>query len=187
MKAWMTAAVVSLCAGGVLAADPEPGRTDGPEGSEIGKGGYRFGRTPGVFFVEPFLGAAVVDVEIEGAGTDDVSETDLVYGGEIGYLTEDWLGVHVGYAFIDDQESTLFNVGMRQIMMYDPFNYYLRLDAELYSPDGGDTKFGIAPGVGAELMLTDKLRLGLQYQHDFIFSDDNISINRFTARITYKF
>ena len=184
MRAWIAVGVVAMWAGSALAADPPPGRTDEPEGSEIGTGGYRFARTPGVFFVEPFMGSAVVDIEPDDA--DELSETDLFYGLEVGYQTEDWLGVHFGYGYIADQKTKLYNVGIRNILQYEPFSYYLRLDAELYSPDQGSSKFGIAPGVGAQLVLSDHLLMGLQFQHDFIFSDDNISINRFTARVTFK-
>ncbi len=181
MRAWTAAAAATLWAASAFAADPSPGRTDGPEGSEIGKGGYRFAGTPGVWFVEPFLGAAMV--ESEGSET----ETDLMYGLNVGWRREDWLGVHAGYAFIQDQETSLFSAGVRNIFEYDPFNYHLSLDAELYAPSEGDTNFGIAPGVGAEVLLTDHLSLGLQYQRDFIFSDDSIGINRFTARVAFRF
>ena len=180
MRAWTAAAAVTLWAAGALAADPPPGRTDGPEGSEIGKGGYRLAGTPGTWSVAPFLGAAMVE-------SDGDSETDLMYGLNVGWRTEDWLGVHASYAFIQDQETSLFGVGVRNILEYEPFNYHLSLDAELYAPSEGDTSFGIAPGAGAEVLLTDNLSLGLQYQRDFIFSDEPIGINRFTARVAFRF
>ena len=72
-------------------------------------------------------------------------------------------------------------------MNYDPINAYFSLDAELYSPDAGDSRFGIAPGVGAEVLLSERLRVGLRFQHDFIFADDNISINRFSANVQLRF
>ncbi len=183
MRAWTAAAAAAatLWAASAFAADPSPGRTDGPEGSEIGKGGYRFAGTPGTWSVAPFLGAAMV--ESEGSET----ETDLMYGLNVGWRREDWLGVHAGYAFIQDQETSLFSAGVRNIFEYEPFNYHLILDAELYAPREGDTNFGIVPGVGAEVLLTDHLSLGLQYQRDFIFSDESIGINRFTARVAFRF
>jgi hypothetical protein len=73
------------------------------------------------------------------------------------------------------------------MLNYEPINAYLSLDAELYSPDSGDSHFGIAPGVGAEVMLTQRLRVGMRFQHDFIFADDNISINRFSANVQFRF
>ena len=180
MRAWTAAAAAILWAASAFAADPSPGRTDGPEGSEIGKGGYRHAGTPGTWSFAPFLGAAIVE-------SDDDSETDLMYGLNVGWRTEDWLGVHASYALIQDQESSLFGVGVRNILEYEPFNYHLSLDAELYAPGEGDTSFGIAPGVGAEVLLNDNLSLGLQYQRDFIFSDESIAINRFTAKVGFRF
>lgn len=180
MRAWTAAAAATLWAASAFAADPSPGRTDGPEGSEIGKGGYRHARIQGAFSVAPILGAAMVE-------SDRDSETDLVYGLNVGWRTEDWLGVHASYALILDQETSLFGVGVRNILEYEPFNYHLSLDAELYAPSEGDTNFGLAPGVGAEVLLNDNLSLGLQYQRDFIFSDESIGINRFTAGMAFRF
>ena len=181
MRAWTAAAAATLWAASALAEDASPGRTDGPEGSEIGKGGYRLAGTPGTWSVSPFMGAAIVEFD------DDDSETDLMYGLNVGWRTEDWLGGHASYAFIQDQESSLFGVGVRNILEYEPFNYHLGLDAELYAPGEGDTNFGIAPGVGAEVLLGDNLSLGMQYQRDFIFSDESIAINRFTAKVAFRF
>ena len=94
----------------------------------------------------------------------------------------------MGYGYIaGDQKTSIYSAGIRNILRYEPFNWHLGLDAELYSPDVGDSRFGIAPSVGAEVVITEHLRAGLQYQHDFIFADDTISINRFTARLQLKF
>lgn len=187
MRTWIAVGWIAACAGAAAAAEPPPGRTDGPEGSEVGKGGYPHYGTPGHLYIEPFFGAAVVDIEPEGRG-DDISQTDLIYGVNVGYLMEEWLGVQVGYGYIaGDQKTSIYSVGMRNILRYDPFNWYMRLDAELYSPDVGKSRFGIAPAVGAEIVISDQLSAGLQYQHDFIFSDDSISINRFTASLRVNF
>jgi hypothetical protein len=187
MRSWIAVACVAAGVAAADAAEPTPGRTDGLEGSEIGRGGYPHHATESRLFLEPFFGAAAVDIEPEG-GFGNTSETDLLYGLNVGYLMEDWLGVQAGYGYIaGDQKTSLYMVGVRNILQYDPFNYYLRLDAELFSPDVGDSYFGIVPGVGAEVIISDRLRAGLQYQHDFIFSDDNISVNRFTARLKVRF
>ena len=159
----------------------DSGRTDGPEGSEYGKGGYRYWSTGGAYFLEGFVGAAVVDTDLE------VSETDLFSGVNAGYMVEDWLAVQLGFGHISDQKTNLFSAGMRSSYALDPFSYSFSLDTELYSPDVGSTKFGIAPGVGAEMHLSERLHIGLRFQHDFIFADDNISINRFSGKIQFQF
>ncbi|MED5415254.1 MAG: outer membrane beta-barrel protein [Candidatus Latescibacterota bacterium] len=176
--------VVMLAFACVLPAAAQ--RTDGPEGSEIGHGGYPW-QERGQLFVEGMFGAAVVDVELTGVD-EDVSETDLLSGVSVGYLMEDWLGFQLGYGYIGgDQKTSIYSAGVRNMLNYEPINAYLSLDAELYSPDSGDSHFGIAPGVGAEVMLTQRLRVGMRFQHDFIFADDNISINRFSANVQFRF
>ncbi len=168
-------------------ADVEPGRTDGAENSEYGKGGYRLLQTFGKYYLEGYFGAATIDIEPDNS-LDKVSRTDLMGGVNAGYLIEEYLAFQMGYGHISgDSSADLFSMGMRQSMNRAPFNYLFGLDAEIYSPDGGSSKFGIAPAVGAELVLNESFQVGLRYQHDFIFSDDNISINRFTARLQYNF
>ena len=172
-------ALLALATGGAQAATP--GRTDGPVGSEYGKGGYWQKAQYGRFYTEGFFGAAMVKTESSD------TETDLISGLNAGYMVEEWLAFQLGFTRILDQNINLYAGGVRSAYIYRPFNYYFSLDAELYSPDGGDTHFGVAPGVGAEVILSDRLRAGLRFQRDFIFSDAEIRINRFTAKIQVDF
>ena len=171
--------LIALLALAVGAQAATPGRTDGPEGSEYGAGGYHYKAQYGRFYTEGFWGAATV----EGSDT----ETSLISGLNAGYMVEEWLAFQVGFARILEQNINLYAGGVRSAYITRPFNYYFSLDAELYSPESGDTRFGIAPGVGAEVILSDRLRVGLRYQRDFIFADDPIRINRFTAKIQVDF
>ena len=180
---WLVGALVLMV--GVGVADTEPGRTDGPEGSEYGKGGYRYSGMGGQYYLEPFFGSAQVGREVEGA--DESSRTDLVGGFNAGYQIEDWLAFQLGFAYISEQQISLYSAGIRNRYNLEPFGYFFALDAEIYSPEQEKSQFGIAPGAGAELLLSERLRVGLGYQHDFIFSDDNIGINRFTAKLQFKF
>jgi|SaaInl7_200m_RNA_FD_contig_41_1350851_length_1415_multi_8_in_0_out_0_2 hypothetical protein len=187
MKTWITAGLIVVSAAVGYADEPTPGRTDGPEGSEVGRGGYPHYGAPGSLFIEPFFGAAAVDIELQETG-DESSKTDLIYGVNVGYFMEEWLGVQAGYGYIGgDQKASIYSAGIRNVLRNEPFNWFMSLDADLYSPDAGDSHFGVAPGFGAEVVIHDRLRVGLQYQHDFIFADDTISINRFTARVQFKF
>ena len=111
----MTWMALALClAGSAWAAEPDPGRTDGPEGSEYGAGGYWRYRTAGRFFVEGYFGAAAVDIEDDEIGLD-IAETDLVSGVDLGYMVEDWLAFQMGYGYISDQKTGLCSLGMRSI------------------------------------------------------------------------
>ena len=173
-------ALIALLALAVGAQAATSGRTDGPEGSEYGKGGY-WQAQDGRFYTEGFLGAAMVKM-----GESD-AETDLISGLNVGYMIEEWLSFQLGFARIFNQNINLYAGGVRSAYVNRPFNYYFSLDAELYSPESGDTHFGIAPGIGTEVVLSDRLRVGLRFQRDFIFADDEISINRFTAKIQVDF
>ena len=117
-----------------------PGRTDGPEGSEYGKGGYHYKAQYGRFYTEGFLGAAMMESEAED------TETNLITGLNAGYMVEEWLAFQVGFARILEQNINLYAGGVRSAYVSRPFNYYFSLDAELYSPEIGDTRFGIVPG-----------------------------------------
>ena len=186
MSRWIYIGAALLVGLGGAAADAEPGRTDGPEGSEYGTGGYSRYRTGGGVFAEVYFGAAAVDMENADTGLD-LEQTDLLTGFDLGYMVEDWLAFQFGFGHIADQKINLFSLGMRSMYNMDPFNYYFSLGAEMYSPDQGDGQFGLVPGVGAEMMLNERLRVGLGYQHDFIFADETIGIDKFSARVRVSF
>lgn len=184
MKAIITIAMFGL-ATAVFAGNT--GRTDGPEGSEYGHGGYHHGSQYGRFYTEGFVGAATVDFEAEGIDGTSFAETNIIVGINAGHMIEDWLAFQLGFGRISDQAINLYSGGVRSSYATEPLNYYFSLDAELYSPSGDDDHFGIVPGVGVEVILSDRLQVGLRYQYDFIFSDDNIGINRVTAQVQLDF
>ncbi len=180
------ALVVILCAADWSAAEPRPGRTDGPEDSEYGKGGYSRFRDGGDIYIEGFFGAAALDLErVDGT---DFNSTDLISGFNVGYTIQDYLSIQGGYGHIGgDQSTDLFSIGVRNSMNRDPVNFFFSIDAELYSPEQGGNKFGVVPGIGAEVVLSKWIQIGLRFQRDFIFADDTISINRFTTRLQFQF
>ena len=185
MKVIVLIATLVLATGAF--ADPELGRTDGSEGSEYGKGGYWKNAQDGRFYVEGFMGSATVDFEDDKLGLIKSSRTNILAGVSAGYLIEDWLGFQLGYGHISDQDINLYSGGIRSAYNREPLNYYFKLDAELYSPIAGEDRFGIVPGVGAEVILHKHLRVGLRFQRDFIFADETIKINKFTAKVQVDF
>ena len=188
IKRWLGGVLATgflLAIAGPSYAGPEPGRTDGPEGSEYGKGGYSRYGLGGQYFLEGFFGSAQVDVEVEGA--DNTSQTDLLGGLTLGYQIEDWLSFQFGYGHISEQSINLYSVGARSRYDLSPFGYFLTLDAGLLAPDVGDTKFTVTPGAGVDLVISEKLQVGLAFQHDFVMSDDNLDIDRFTLRLRFAF
>ena len=89
MKGIVLIAVLALVAAAY--GEAEPGRTDGSEGSEYGKGGYWQNAQYGRFYTEGFIGSAVVDFEGEGLNAIETSQTDIISGLNAGYMIEDWL------------------------------------------------------------------------------------------------
>ncbi len=183
---WIWLAAFAALTSQVAATEPEPGRTDGPEGSEYGTGGYSFYRETGEFYLDSYVGSASVDINNDALNTS-TSKTSIMYGLGAGYQLEDWLGFGLGFSHITEQKINLFSAGVLASYDQAPLNWFLSLDAEIYNPTTGSNKFGFVPGIGAEIVLTDYLRAGLRFQRDFIFADEDIDVSRFTARLQFRF
>ena len=141
------------------------GKTDGPEESEYGKGGNPFGSPVGRFYLNAAFGSGF----FENAGLPD--RTGFMYGIDLGYEMHDWIGIQTSYAYLSDQDLSIYSVGANFSYPWHPFVYNVGLDAGLYVPKIGERSFGIAPGAGVDIMLGGNIRLGLKYKHDFIFTD----------------
>ena len=145
----------------------ESGRTDGPEGSEVGAGGYAYGGPAGRFYVNPSFGSGIFNGKTNGNGAG------LLYSLNLGYEREGWLAIEGGYSYLSDRTMSIYSLGSRLDYNADPFVYYFSLQAGLYKPEDGESDFGLAPGAGIDIILNDRIRLGLNYKRDFIFSDGN--------------
>ncbi|MDA0711421.1 MAG: hypothetical protein O3B73_14570, partial [bacterium] len=141
--------------------------TDGPEESEYGRGGNPFGGATSQFYARAAFGSGFFKIP----GLAD-TQTGFLYGIDLGYEIDGWLGVEAGYAYLTDRDMSIFSVGSRFAYIYDPFVYHVSLSAGLYDPEIGSQNFGIAPGAGIDIRLSDRVRLGLDYKHDFIFTDN---------------
>jgi len=126
-----------------------------------------------------------------------VVEFDIMYGqgiskvGEIldlGVELDQWLGVQAGYAYLSDRDMSIFSLGSRFGYTFEPFVYHASLDAGLYAPEVGERNFGIAPGAGIDIVISDRVRLGLNYKHDFIFTDNETTdMDRVYAGLRFYF
>ena len=94
----------------------EPGRTDGPEGSEVGRGGYPFGGPEGRFYISPAFGSGIFD-----RNADD-SRTGLLYSMNLGYERDGWLAIEGGYAYLSDRELSIYSLGSRFDYNADPLS-----------------------------------------------------------------
>ena len=159
----------------------ESGRTDGPEGSELGRGGYPFGGPEGRFYISPAFGSGIFD-------RNDDSRSGLLYSLNLGYERDGWLAIEGGYAYLSDRRLSIYSLGSRLDYNADPFVYYFSTQAGLYKPEDGESNFGLAPGAGIDIILNDRIRLGLNYKRDFIFSDGNTTeIDRLYAGLKFYF
>ena len=165
MKRMIFALAIALLFTGTTMA--QTGRTDGPEESEFGKGGYPFAGATNQFYLNTSFGSGFF--KTPGLAS---TQTGFLYGIDLGFEMDQWLGVQVGYAYLSDQELSIYSIGSRFAYTYEPFIYHVSLSAGLYDPKTGAQNFGLAPGAGIDIKINDRVRLGLDYKHDFIFTDN---------------
>lgn len=171
---------LALASAPALAQDT--GRTDGPEESEYGKGGNPFGSNIGRLYLNAAFGSGFF------SGSDLSDETGFTYGFDFGYEMEEWIGIHGGYTYLSDRNMSIYRVGTSYSYPWFPFVYNVALDAGLYDPEFGDRSFGLAPGAGIDIILGENVRLGLNYRHDFIFTDNvTTDMDRVYAGLRFLF
>ena len=95
----------------------------------------------------------------------------MLYGVDIGYERDGWIGIQAGYTFLPDEDLSIYSIGTRLAYGTDPFVYYISTHAGLYAPGSGESRFGVSPGGGIDIVVTERMRLGLNYRHDFVFAD----------------
>ncbi len=180
MKQLLTiiSAIVVMATG---APGQETGRTDGPEGSEHGKGGNPFGYTTGRIYLGGAFGSGFF-------GPDNQTQTGFLYGVDLGYEAYDWIGIQASYAHLTDRDTNIYGIGSNFSYEWHPFVYNLGLQAGIYDQRGGDSHFGLAPGASLDIVLGQKVRLGINYKHDFIFTDNvTTDVDRVYAGLKFFF
>jgi len=161
------------------------GRTDGPEGSEYGKGGYQpAGGLSGHLSLQVDGGGAV---EEESNPTGYSSNgTPLYLGGTLSYWYTDWFLVDLsgGYAFTSKKTNAL--VGPRFRLPLYPLGFSLGLKSgALFIPTLG-TRFAISPTVAGDLLIADHLLLALNYTPDIAIGSGGVT-HRFYLSLGYRF
>ena len=164
------------------AAAQQTATTDGPEESEYGSGGYPFGGPDGRFYISPAFGSGILNQKIAG------NQSGLLYGVDLGWERDGWIGIQGGYTYISDLKMSIYSLGSRFAYNADPFVYYITTQAGFYSPKLGDSNFGLAPGAGVDIIVNNTIRIGLNYNHDFIFTDNTTTdLNRVYAGLKFYF
>lgn len=181
MKRILLTLALSLVLAGASYA--QSGRTDGTEESEFGKGGYPFGGPQNRIYLNTAFGSGF----FKNAGLNNTN-TGFLYGIDLGFEIDQWLGIQAGYTYLSDRDMSIISIGSRFAYTFAPFVYHASLSAGLYAPQNGTRNFGLAPGAGIDIMVHEKIRLGLDYKHDYIFTDSETThMDRVYAGLKFFF
>jgi hypothetical protein len=151
----------------------ERGRTDGPEGEEIGKGGYE-PAGDGHLFLGLQWGAALSD-------DDDDRGAPLFIGGAAQYWLDDWLQLEAGADYVWRTKSTNVLVGPKFRATFEPLSLCLGLEAGAIFISGDGARFLLSPTAGADLLLGRHLLVGLYYAFDAAIGADQLTHRIFLA------
>jgi len=161
-RVWGAVALLALLP--LSAGAQERGRTDGPEGSEYGKGGYE-GLGGGRLSLELHWGAAIhQESSPEGAPEGP----PLFVGLTASFWGDDWYQLDFTGAYVLDGGRLDLLVGPRFRTYGSPASLHAGLKAgAMFIPEVG-VRFGLSPQVGADLLLgsRDEILLGLAYALD---------------------
>lgn len=171
-----------VCALAVLlstaqAGAQERGRTDGPEGSEFGKGGY----------ADPGGGRFSLELNWGAAVQDRAPGTPLFAGLTASFWGDDWFLIDVSGAYLAPTGTTLLLVGPRFRTAFYPVSGSLGLKAgAMFIPDFG-VRFALSPHVGADVLLGDRVLLGLGYAIDIPVFTEAFLAHRIFMNVGYRF
>lgn len=159
----------------------EPGRTDGPEESEFGRGGYSFGGKKNPWYIQVSFGSASVKSEDKSPLKSEI--TDLYYDLKVGYRLDSF-NFNAVYSQIDQQNTDFFGFGVTREIPVDGISDVklgFSLGSETIKRDNWDTEFSIVPGISAVVILGNRFDIGVDYRRSIVFSDYNVTVNRFGA------
>jgi hypothetical protein len=185
-RLWGAASLAAAVMAPLSAHAQQRGRTDGPEGSEYGKGGYS--RTSdGRFSLELNWGAAFA----ADASTVRRDSVPLFIGATASIWGADWYQFDFSGAYVLQNGQVDVLVGPRFRTHGFPFSLNAGLKAGgFFIPDAG-FRFGLSPQVGVDLLMaSERLVLGLGYALDIPVAgiDDFRGLtNRLFMNVGYRF
>lgn len=170
------------------AAAQERGRTDGPEGSEYGKGGYE-SPSERRHSLELQWGAAV-NQRSSPAGAP--RGPPLFLGLNASFWGDDWYQLDFNGAYVLDGGRLDLLVGPRFRTYGYPLSFHVGLKAgAIFIPEVG-LRFGLSPQAGADLLLgrREEILLGLAYALDIpqpARADGGSNTHRLFMSLGYRF
>lgn len=152
------------------------GRTDGPEGSEVGKGGYTPVSGNGHLALELRFGGAVQP----NSTVDYSSDAPLFVGAAVSWWMWDWFSLDAEAHYQLGNKRFGLLVGPRFRTGFSPFAFVYGLHAGLFllkPAAGGDSvaRFGLSPTAGFELTAQKNLVFGLMYALDIPVGSEGVS------------
>lgn len=175
ITAWATPAVAQP-------RQEPPGRTDGPEGSEVGQGGYRRAPGPGALQLTVDFGGAITD---KGSG-EPLHDRPYFIGVDAAWSADDWLLLEVSAAYDFDLERTLVLAGPRFRSPFAPVALGIGVKAGLMSWSSR-TRFGVTPEASAELEVGSRGVFGLHYALDVPVEQDTTVTHRVYLGLGVRF
>jgi hypothetical protein len=168
----------------LTASAQERGRTDGPEESEYGKGGYGDNRR-GVSLQFDW-GAAINSRENPRGAPEG---PPLFVGATVSLWGDDWYRLDVSGAYVFDGGRFIGNVGPTFRTWGWPLSFTLGLKAgAIVIPEGEGLRFALSPQIGAEIFLDrrDRVLMGLHYSPDIAIGGGGVT-NRLFMNVGYRF
>ena len=181
---WWGAAALAAVVVAPLSAHAQPrGRTDGPEGSEYGKGGYSRS-SDSRFSLEVDWGAAFAARQSELESADG---PPLFIGATASLWGADWYQFDFSGAYVLQSGQVNLLVGPRFRTYGAPVSFTAGLKGGAFIvPDLG-LRFGISPQAGVDLFLAnERVVLGLGYALDIPLASRGLT-NRLFMNVGYRF
>ena len=157
------------------------GRTDGPEGSEIGKGGYVSG--PGG------LGGFSLTADGGGALTikGDQFSPPLFFGLTASYWNQEFYRIDLSGFYVPDPKLWGALLGPSFHTTTWPVAFSIGFQAGLHIPNAGAVNFIISPRVGMDWITESHFQLGINANWDLNLANYDLSIVRVGLSIGYRF
>jgi hypothetical protein len=175
----MAVCVSVLAAGGAWAQDR--GRTDGPEGSEVGKGGY----TP----ASGGLGGFSLTLDGGGAFTTKGPQISppLFAGITASYWNQEFYRIDLSGFYIPDPKIWGVMLGPSFHTTTWPVAFSAGFQAGLHIPNEGSVNFILSPRVGMDFITESHFQLGVNANWDLNLADFDRSIIRVYLSVGYRF